>query len=75
MGMAAEPITLRAGETRFFPTTANARSANLTQFRHLWYTISMKNEMQAALRAAQYRLLYPYERYYPVAGIPGPLLT
>ena len=51
------------------------RSTNLTQSRHLWYTSGMKSEMQATVRTARYEPLYPYERYYPYARIPGSLLT
>lgn len=51
------------------------RSPNLTQSRHLWYTCRMKNEMQSTVRVAWYQPLYPYERYYPYARIPGSLLT
>jgi hypothetical protein len=52
-----------------------ALSTNLTQPRHLWYTVSMRNEMQDLVRAAQRQPLYYYERYYPYARIPGSLLT
>jgi hypothetical protein len=75
MGVVAEPITLAGRKPGLVPTTASASSVNLTQFRHLWYTISMKNDRQATLRAVRYQPLYPYERYYPYARIPGSVLT
>jgi len=31
--------------------------------------------MQATVRVARYEPLYPYERYYPYARIPGSVLT